>query len=64
MFRAERGGGNYGVGTKEKQAANYLAAKQREKERLELFELGLSKFKKGDIQGVRALNGLSELGLS
>eukprot|EP00884_Botryococcus_braunii_P008581 jgi/Botrbrau1/17724/Bobra.0166s0146.1 len=52
MFRAERGGGNYGAGTKEKQAANYAAAKQREKERLELFELGLSKFKKNDIQGL------------
>lgn len=51
MFRAERGGGNYGAGTKEKQAANYAAAKQREKERLELFELGLSKFRKNDIQG-------------
>jgi hypothetical protein len=55
MFRAERGGGNYGAGTKEKQAANYAAAKQREKERLELFELGLSKFKKNDIQGVPLL---------
>jgi hypothetical protein len=52
LFKLERGGGNYGAGTKEMQAANYLAAKQREKERMELFEVALSKFKKNDIKGV------------
>ena len=53
QFKAERGGGNYGVGTKEKQQANYVARKEAEERRRELFDQALAKFKAGDIEGVR-----------
>ena len=57
QFKSERGGGNYGVGTKEKQQANYMARKESEERRRELFDQALAKFKAGDIEGVR-LNAL------
>ena len=53
QFKSERGGGNYGVGTKEKQQANYMARKESEERRRELFDQALAKFKAGDIEGVR-----------
>ena len=54
QFKTERRGGNYGMGTKEMQAANYRARKETEARRRELFDQALSKFKKNDIEGVRA----------
>ena len=50
-FRAERGGGNYGKGTKEVQAANYARAKELQKERVALFDAALAKFNKKDAEG-------------
>lgn len=50
MFKAERGGGNYGAGTKEMQERNYIARKEAERERRQLFDDALSKFKKGDVE--------------
>ena len=57
QFKTERRGGNYGMGTKEMQAANYRARKETEGRRRELFDQALSKFKKNDIEGVRARAG-------
>ena len=54
QFKTERRGGNYGMGTKEMQAANYRSRKETEARRRELFDQALSKFKKNDIEGVRA----------
>ncbi len=50
-FKAERGGGNYGAGTKEMQANNYLKAKELAAERVVLFEGALKKFNGGDHAG-------------
>lgn len=50
-FRLERGGGNYGQGTKEVQAANYAAAKKLEAERVALFDGALAKFNKKEYEG-------------
>lgn len=52
QFRRERGGGNYGSGTKELQLQNFKAKQEREGKRKELFNLGLSKFNKKDVEGV------------
>ena len=54
QFKTERRGGNYGMGTKEMQAANYRARKETEARRRELFDTALTKFKRNDIEGVRA----------
>ena len=51
QFRAERGGGNYGKGTKEVQAANYARAKELQKERVALFDAALAKFNRKDAEG-------------
>ncbi len=51
-FKMERGGGNYGAGTKEMQAANYRARKEQELKRRELFDEALAKFKQNNIEGV------------
>jgi hypothetical protein len=48
-WRAERRGGNYGAGTKEMQARNYVARKEAERQRRELFDDALDKFKAGDV---------------
>ena len=53
QWQTERRGGNYGVGTKEMQARNYMNRKETEQKRRELFDIALSKFRKNDIQGVR-----------
>ncbi|EIE25445.1 hypothetical protein COCSUDRAFT_13402 [Coccomyxa subellipsoidea C-169] len=50
-FKMERGGGNYGAGTKEMQAANYRARKEQELKRRELFDEALAKFKQNNIEG-------------
>lgn len=48
-WKSERRGGNYGAGTKEMQARNYVARKEQERKRRELFDDALDKFKAGDI---------------
>ena len=52
QWQNERRGGNYGMGTKELQAANYRNRKETERKRRELFDIALGKFRKNDIQGV------------
>mmetsp|Transcript_48386 Transcript_48386/g.105494 ORF Transcript_48386/g.105494 Transcript_48386/m.105494 type:complete len:197 (+) Transcript_48386:188-778(+) len=49
-FKKERAGGNYGAGTKEIQERNYVARKEAERKRRELFDDALSKFKQGDLE--------------
>ncbi|GLI69994.1 hypothetical protein VaNZ11_014727 [Volvox africanus] len=51
MWKKERAGGNYGAGTKEIQARNYVQRKENERKRRELFDDALAKFKENDIQG-------------
>ena len=53
MFRLERGGGNYGVGTKELQQKNYIQRKEAERKRRELFDDALAKFNAGTIEEAR-----------
>ncbi|KIZ07823.1 hypothetical protein MNEG_0113 [Monoraphidium neglectum] len=50
-WKSERRGGNYGAGTKEMQARNYVTRKEQERKRRELFDDALDKFKSGDIAG-------------
>ncbi len=57
-FKMERGGGNYGMGTKEMQEANYRARKETEKKRRELFDQALAKFKQNNIEGVSHFKGV------
>lgn len=52
-FKTERGGGNYGDGTKELQARNYAKRKGSEADREGLFEKALDLFQKKDLEGVR-----------
>eukprot|EP00877_Chromochloris_zofingiensis_P002583 jgi/Chrzof1/12325/Cz06g30120.t1 len=49
-WKQERRGGNYGAGTKEMQARNYVQRKEAERKRRELFDDALVKFKKGDLE--------------
>lgn len=49
-FRDERSGGNYGAGTKEIQAKNYVGRKEAERERRELFDDALAKFRGGKTE--------------
>lgn len=51
-FKRERAGGNYGGGTKELQLMNFRKRQEQDKKRNGLFESGLDKFYKKDIQGV------------
>ncbi|PNH12408.1 hypothetical protein TSOC_000635 [Tetrabaena socialis] len=51
QFKKERAGGNYGAGTKEIQARNYVQRKESERKRREMFDDALAKFKETDIQG-------------
>lgn len=51
MFKNERAGGNYGIGTKELQQRNYIAKKESARKRRELFDDGLDKFQSGDYEG-------------
>lgn len=50
-FKTERGGGNYGDGTKELQARNYAKRKDGEAVREGLFEKALDLFQKKDLEG-------------
>ena len=50
MFKSERAGGNYGSGTKEMQQRNYLARKEDERKRRELFDDALTKFKSNQTE--------------
>eukprot|EP00879_Flechtneria_rotunda_P001171 GHRR01001317.1.p1 GENE.GHRR01001317.1~~GHRR01001317.1.p1 ORF type:complete len:312 (+),score=113.13 GHRR01001317.1:221-1156(+) len=49
--KRERSGGNYGAGTKELQARNYISRREQERKRRELFDDALAKFNKGDVEG-------------
>jgi len=53
-FRKERGGGNYGLGTKEVQEKRYIERREAERKRRELFGDALALYKKGDLEEVRA----------
>lgn len=50
LMKEERGGGNYGAGTKEMQQRNYVKTKEAERARRELFDDALAKFKKGEVE--------------
>lgn len=50
MAKTERAGGNYGAGTKELQARNYVSRKEQERKRRELFDDALVKFNAGEIE--------------
>lgn len=50
LSKLERSGGNYGAGTKELQARNYISRKEQERKRREVFDDALAKFTKGDIE--------------
>jgi hypothetical protein len=50
MWKKERAGGNYGAGTKEIQARNYVQRKENERKRREMFDDALAKFKENEIQ--------------
>jgi tetratricopeptide (TPR) repeat protein len=50
-MKMERRGGNYGAGTKEIQARNYVTRKENERKRRELFGDALAKFKAGGVEG-------------
>lgn len=50
QFKNERSGGNYGAGTKEMQERNYIARKEAERERRQLFDDALSKFRGGKVE--------------
>jgi hypothetical protein len=69
QYKAERMGGNYGSGSKEMQARNYVARKEAERARRELFDDALKKFKGGateaaliDFENVLALEPKNYLG--
>ena len=52
-FRRERGGGNYGLGTKEVQEKRYIERREAERKRRELFNDALAMYKSGDLENVR-----------
>lgn len=49
-WKREQNSGNVGLATREKQRRNYVAKKEKEADRLELFNEALRKFRKNDIQ--------------
>jgi hypothetical protein len=49
QFKNERAGGNYGAGTKELQERNYIAQKELERKRKEMFEDALSDYRAGKV---------------
>jgi hypothetical protein len=55
MAKSERAGGNYGAGTKELQARNYVSRKEQERKRRELFDDALVKFNAGEIEVRRSV---------
>ncbi len=52
MWKRERAGGNYGAGTKEVQQRNYIARKEAERKRREIFDDALAMFKQGKVEEV------------
>lgn len=56
-WKTERRGGNYGAGTKEMQARNYVARKEQERKRRELFDGEDIHFVYSRIGIVRAVGG-------
>jgi len=50
LYKMEKAGGNYGAGSKEMQARNYASRKEAERERRELFDDALVKFRKGEAE--------------
>lgn len=58
QWKKERAGGNYGAGTKEIQARNYVQRKENERKRREMFDDALAKFKENDIQV--CINGVAD----
>ncbi len=55
-FKRERGGGNYGLGTKEVQEKRYIERREAERKRRELFSDALAMYKKGDLENVRLMH--------
>ena len=53
-FKNERGGGNYGAGTRALQEQNFMARQKRETLRKQMFEEALEKFRANDIEQVGA----------
>ena len=49
QFKNERAGGNYGAGTKELQERNYIANKELERKRKEMFEDALGDYRAGKV---------------
>lgn len=49
QWKNERAGGNYGAGTKEIQERNYIAQKELERKRKEMFEDALSDYRAGKV---------------
>lgn len=49
-WKREQNAGNVGLATREKQRKNYIEKKEKEAQRLELFNKALSKFRKNDIE--------------
>ena len=52
-MKAERNKGNYGANTQVIQQQNYTKRKQDEKDREDMFNGALGKFRAGDVEGVR-----------
>jgi hypothetical protein len=50
MHRAEREGGNVGTGTRELQKRNYIARKESERKRREIFDDALDTFRQGKVK--------------
>eukprot|EP00798_Chlamydomonas_sp_ICE-L_P030287 gene30287-35275_t len=61
-MKAERNGGNYGVGTKEIQTRNYTTKKENERKRRELFDDALARFKGGDIPNILSMEPRNYVG--
>lgn len=49
-FKSERAGGNYGAGTKEIQERNYIAQKELQRKRKEMFEDALTDYRNGKVE--------------
>ena len=50
MMKSEKAGGNYGAGTKEIQERNYIAMREAERKRREMFEDALLDFRAGKVR--------------
>eukprot|EP01025_Chloroclados_australasicus_P069693 TRINITY_DN986_c0_g1_i1.p1 TRINITY_DN986_c0_g1~~TRINITY_DN986_c0_g1_i1.p1 ORF type:complete len:325 (+),score=46.04 TRINITY_DN986_c0_g1_i1:175-1149(+) len=50
QWRSEQSGGNYGAGTREMQQRNYIAAKEQERKRREMFDDALQQFRDGKVE--------------